>query len=276
MKHSHVTIPFFNRFCLLLLAGMTLCASSFPLVAADFTNDDTMMHKLFEFHSKLAKQGNLESITRLGIMYERGEGVKKDRKKAKELYQYAADKGYKPAKELLANINSGHPKAVTQFNATDTIRVPQARRGISPSNGVINRQKELESRLEKEQAAAEAAREELDRLRQSKQEQEQKQQKLLDEIQSVKDAQEQLALERAKAEATRREMEEIRKKQEDELRKQELQTQQLREQKERAERLLKETQKKTQEQAEKNSADDTKFSSNPCNTPAARFMSTCN
>lgn len=256
--------------------AIVLCMSSISIFAADYTNDDSMMHKLFEFHSKLAKQGNLESITRLGIMYQRGEGVSKDQKKAKELYQYAADKGYKPAKELLDNLNSKHPKAVTQFNALDTIRVPTVRRSIAPNNTVITHQKELETQLEKQQAEAEAARQELERLRQSKQEQAEKQQKLLDELKSVKDAQEKLALERAKAEATRKEMEEIRQKQEEELRKQEEQTRLLREQKARAEQLLQETREKTQEQADKNSGANPKFSSNPCNTPAARFMSTCN
>ena len=276
MKYWHLTTPFINRLCLLIIVGIALCTSSFSLFAADYTNDDSMMRKLFEFHSKLAKQGNLESITRLGVMYERGEGVGKDRKKAKELYQYAADKGYKPAKELLANISSNRPKAITQLNATDTIRVPMVRRGITPDNTVISRQKELENKLEQQQAAAEAAREELDKLRQTKQEEDEKQQKLLEEIQNVKKAQEQLALERAKAEATRREMEEIRKKQEEELRQQELQTQALQKQKAQAEKQLQQTRAKTKEQANKTNSDDSKFSSNPCNTPAARFMSTCN
>ena len=251
MKYWHVTTPFINRLWFLIIVGIALCTSSFSLFGADYTNDDSMMHKLFEFHSKLAKQGNLESITRLGVMYERGEGVTKDRKKAKELYQYAADKGYKPAKELLANINSNKPKSITQINATDTIRVPVARRGITPDNTVISRQKELENKLEQQQAAAEAAREELDKLRQTKQEEDEKQQKLLEEIQNVKKAQEQLALERAKAEATRREMEEIRKKQEEELRQQELQTQALQKQKAQAEKQLQQTRAKTKEQANK-------------------------
>ena len=256
--------------------AMALCACSFAVAAADFTNDDVMMRKLFEFHSKLARQGNLESITRLGVMYERGEGVEKDRRKATELYQTAAEQGYKPAQELLDNITSNKSNTKTQFDALDNIRVPQLKKEITTNKAAIVKQKELERKLQQEQAGAEAARQELDKLRQSKQEEEEKQQKLLEEIQNVKKAQEQLALERAKAEATRLEMERLRKKQEEELKKQELQKQALQQQKVQAESQLQQQSKQAQPQPEKDKAADAKFSSNPCNTPAARFMSTCN
>ncbi|MGD8570734.1 MAG: hypothetical protein PVJ39_21790 [Gammaproteobacteria bacterium] len=234
-----------------------------------------MLQKLYELHLKLAQQGNLESITRLGMMYERGEGVDKNRDKAIELYRTAADKGYKPAIKLLANITSNKPNDELT-RSLDDLRVPTLKRQIADDNDKIRKQRKLEEKLRREQAEAERARRELERLRQSKQEEQEKQRKLLEEIQNVKQVQEQLAREREKAEAARREMEQLRKKQEEELQRQQAQREALERQRELAQQNQSEQKPAAEKTQDKEDKPEKTFSSDPCKTPAAKFMSTCN
>ena len=258
-----------------IVVGLVLCVGSFNVVSAEFKDEDPMLRKLYELHLKLANQGNVESITRLGMMYESGEGVKKDRNKAIELYQSAATQGYQPAIELLVNITANKSND-DLINTLDDLRVPTIKKQIANDNAEIRKQKKLEDKLRREQGEAEAARQELERLRQSKQEEEEKQRKLLEEIQNVKKVQEQLAQEREKAEAARREMELLRKRQQEELKKQQVQQQALESQK----AMLQQGQAQQSPVDEKPQVKEDKpektFSSNPCNTPAAKFMSTCN
>ena len=235
-----------------------------------------MMQKLFEFHSKLAKQGNLESVTRLGVMYERGEGVEKNRKKAIELYQFAVNGGYKPAQEMLSNILANKSNTTKASNALDNIRVPTPKNLSASDAAEAERQKELQQQLEQEQAAAAAAREELEKVLQAKQDEELKQQKLQQEMLSVKQAQEQLALERAKAEAIRREMEKLRKQREQELEDQKLLATKSQEQAVVEEQSPEAATAPAGSSAPEKTSDKPTFSSDPCKTPAARFMSTCN
>jgi len=255
----------FSRATLKIFAILALVVFLYPvsLIAAEY-KDDQMFHKLFAFHSKLASQGNLESITQLGLMYERGEGVEKSRKKAIELYQLAADKGYQPAIEYLVNINANQANVTDPVTSANKLRVPTPKND-GADNKAVEKQKQLEDELEKQQQAAESARAELERLRQAKLEQERKQQKLQEEIEQSRKAQEQIARERDKAEAARREMELTKKKQEADAVKQQ-------------EAVAKNQDPKqpAPKDAKPNDSDKSKFSSNPCNTPAAKFMSTCN
>lgn len=251
---------------------MSVFALSVGNAADRSQTDDAMLKKLLEFHTKLAKQGNVESIVKLGTMYERGEGVAKDRNKAIKLYKLAADQGYKPAQEMLANILANKPNTSKRTYTIDTIRVPTTKSFSTDREVDALREKEAQLRLEREKA--EAAREELEKLRQSQMEEQEKQRHLQEEVDKVKQAQEALAQERAKAEAARLELERLRKQQEAALHKQQTQSSgsQLSEP---------QTQKSSNKQGEaKNenskSDDNNTFSSDPCNTPAARFMSTCN
>jgi TPR repeat protein len=238
--------------------------------------ENTMMKKLFELHTKLAKQGNLESIVKLGAMYEKGEGVAKDRNKAIILYKQAADKGYKPAKQLLANILSNKPNDNKRTNIIKSIKkVPARKNNAAKQKAETQRQKELQRKLERERAAAAAARAELERLRQQKLEEQEKQQHLQAEVEKIEQAKEALAQERAKAEEARLELERVRKQHEEQLRKQQ---EQLKKQQELAK---KQQEQNLKEQGGKQAVQDqpeadTTFSSDPCNTPAAKFMSTCN
>lgn len=230
--------------------------------------DDSMMKKLLEFHTKMAKQGNLESIVKLGTMYERGEGVSKDRNKAIKLYKLAADQGYKPAQEMLANILSNKPNTSKRTYTIDTIRVPIQKNNNSDREEEALKEKEIQLQLERERT--QSAREELEKLRQSQQEELEKQRHLQDEVERVRKAQEALAQERAKAEAARLELERLRKMQEETLRKQQARTDQTSKQK------TTEQQVDAKKEPSESTDEKTTFSSDPCNTPAARFMSTCN
>ena len=242
-----------------------------PGFAAEPNSDENaMIQKLLEFHTKLARQGNLESIVKLGVMYEKGEGVAKDRNKAIELYKMAADRGYQPAQELLDNIMSNKSNVNEHTNVLDTIKVP-TQRNTTSNKLTEDQQEELRIKLEQEKTAAAAARAELERLRQEQLVEQEKQRHMLEEMEKVQKAQEELAQERAKAEAARLELEQLRKQQEQDLLKQ----QQLAKKQQLDTKEEKDKQKDGQKE-QTGDAEKTTFSSDPCNTPAARFMSTCN
>ncbi len=78
------------------------------------------MKSLFLFQQKMAKKGNPKAMMKVGQMYERGDGVKKDLDKATKMYQKAHDAGnakagaalqkLKNLKNKTANINSRKAK----------------------------------------------------------------------------------------------------------------------------------------------------------------------
>lgn len=267
MENLRLNNRWFAKPGFLLLAVVVWSGFSWStaIAAEEISGDEVMLHKLFEFHSKLASQGNLESVVKLGAMYERGEGVAQDRKRAIELYRYAADRGNEAAMELLANIKSNNSNSAGNNAINIKVPIPKDERTRDNDNEAIQKQKELENNLQLEKAAAEAARIELENMRRAQQEEQEKQQKLQAELAKIQQVQEQLARERDKAEAARREMELLRKKQEEELQKQK-------------EMALKQQEQtaQAQEEKEQKAEEQKKFSSNPCNTPAAKFMSTCN
>jgi hypothetical protein len=270
-----MTYPRINRqssikLILLLVTGLCLLVFSISGIAEQTADDDNnvMIKKLLEFHTKLAKQGNPESIAQLGIMYENGEGVPKDRNKAIKLYQLAVDKGYEPAQQLLANILDNKPNNSKGTSTLNTLRVPTPKKNTAKNNSDARKQEELRLKLEREKAAAEAARLELEQYRQEQIREQEKQQRLLNDVEEIQKAQEELARERAKAEAARRELEQLRKAQEEELRKQRELAKKRQEEKSKAQQEAQKEQSDTSE--------NTTFSSDPCKTPAAKFMSSCN
>jgi TPR repeat protein len=270
MKYVQIHNQRLIKLATFIVAGVVMSISALSVCdAADQDQtDSTMIRKLLEFHTKLAKQGNLESIVKLGTMYEKGEGVTKDRNKAIKLYKLAADQGYKPAQKMLANILANKPNVSKRTYTMDTIRVPRQRTRPPEKDADALREKEYLLRMEREKAAA--AREELDKLRQSQLEEQEKQRHLQQEVERVRKAQEALAQERAKAEAARRELEQLRKQQEDALRKQQELTQKQLPAK------PAQPQQPQKQEAQKKKTEEPSFSSDPCKTPAAKFMSTCN
>jgi len=255
-----------NRLIILILIGIMVCIALPTVEAAEYDSEESMMQKLFALHSRLASKGNLESITRLGVMYERGEGVEKNRNKAIDLYEFAANRGYQPAIENLANINAKKTSKSSSSNSVDIFRVPIPKKKVSYPKVGEQKQKKPEEPSEQNQVPEQAAKDQQDKLSQSKQLEDESQKKLKEEIKKVQEVQEQLAKERTRTEAARQELELIQKKRDIKLK----------EQQALANKTKAQNQTNKQSQAKLNNQENTKFSSNPCNTPAAKFMSTCN
>lgn len=70
-------------------------------------NVKTMMQdekRAFRRYEKAAQQGDADAQYRLGMLYEYGQGVPKDRQKAAEWYQKAADQGHSEAQNGLSRV----------------------------------------------------------------------------------------------------------------------------------------------------------------------------
>ena len=78
--------------CLAVTGGISIAAAS---------QTDQLSSNVFNFQVKLAKNGNEQSQTKVGEMFEAGNGVGKDLKQARHWYELAAKSGYKPAKDRL-------------------------------------------------------------------------------------------------------------------------------------------------------------------------------
>lgn len=70
-----------------------------------FSSDDPMK-SLFLFQQKMAKNGNFSAMMKMGLMYERGEGVEKSYDNALKMYQQASDAGYAKAKIAIQRVNN--------------------------------------------------------------------------------------------------------------------------------------------------------------------------
>ena len=72
--------------------------------------DDVQAAILFR---KAAEQGALEAMVNLGVAYEAGEGVPKDRRAAEHWYRRAAASNFEPAKVALERLSKGEPNSQT-------------------------------------------------------------------------------------------------------------------------------------------------------------------
>ncbi|NNF96787.1 MAG: SEL1-like repeat protein, partial [Halobacteria archaeon] len=82
----------------------TLLVSLFVVVLAmdvSMAADDPMQ-SLFMFQQQMAEGGNAAAMMKLGEMYEKGEGTKRDLNKAREMYEQAKAKGYPKADAALS------------------------------------------------------------------------------------------------------------------------------------------------------------------------------
>ena len=66
--------------------------------------------KAAELYQKAAGKENTRAIYLLAKCYEGGAGVGRDLAKARDLYRQAADKGHKKAREALAGLEASQPK----------------------------------------------------------------------------------------------------------------------------------------------------------------------
>ncbi len=66
--------------------------------------DNDPMVSLFKFQSQMAAQGNVEAIMKLGEMYEQGQGTRRDLNKALEMYEKAQAQGHADAVKAIRRI----------------------------------------------------------------------------------------------------------------------------------------------------------------------------
>ena len=97
----------FLRIVLVALTASCIvaCATKPPTVAESLELYDAGDYaKAFEILDILAQQGNAQAQQALGVMYENGQGIKKDETLALSLYRQAAAKNNESAQYLLANL----------------------------------------------------------------------------------------------------------------------------------------------------------------------------
>ncbi|QXW25457.1 sel1 repeat family protein [Acinetobacter johnsonii] len=97
----------------ILFAGLIALSSQFALAEAPANSTDPEFAKIeamvkaknltgaYQALEKLAKQGNAQAIYNLGYLTQTGQGTAKNEKKAIELYEQAANKGYPVANYVL-------------------------------------------------------------------------------------------------------------------------------------------------------------------------------
>ncbi len=236
-----------NRFTLVFLL--------IALVAGDaFAVDDTMV-SLFRFQSQMANSGNVEAMMKLGAMYEEGVGTKQDLDKALKIYRQAQARG---AKEAAASI-----KRVTK----------EKKYGSVAGNRAVEqraaRQRAAQEKAIKEKSARErekAAREKVAR----------------DKAMKKKAARMKVARKKAARDNAMREKAAREKAARDNAMREKVAREKAAHDKAVREQAAKEeadSKKTAQEEAERRKAAAEKakegFTTDPCDTPAARFMSNC-
>jgi len=74
--------------------------------------DNDPMVSLFKFQSQMAAQGNVEAIMKLGEMYEQGQGTRRDLNRAIEMYRKAQAQGHADAGKAIRRIEKVKKQAV--------------------------------------------------------------------------------------------------------------------------------------------------------------------
>ena len=118
----------------ILSALLVACATKPPTVAQGLElYDSGDFTKAFEMLDKLAQEGNSQAQQALGVMYENGQGVKKDEALAMGLYRQAAAKNNESAQYLLgtilerkAGLTNNQSEALKWYRAAATNGHPSA------------------------------------------------------------------------------------------------------------------------------------------------------
>jgi TPR repeat protein len=119
---------------IVLSALLGACATKPPTVTQGLELYDRGDYaKAFEMLDKLAQEGDAQAQQALGVMYENGQGVKKDENLALSLYRQAAAKNNESAQYLLATIlerntgrTSGQNEAIKWYRLAATNGHPSA------------------------------------------------------------------------------------------------------------------------------------------------------
>ena len=246
------------------------------VVSFDVSADD-ILSQLFKTEEQLAESGNAAAMYILGTMYEEGTGVEQSDEHALAWYRKAAAHGNREAEAKLFNVNikRGTTPATKGESNNKTTLYERARAN------------ELELKLARERQAAEKARQEAEQLKAATAAQ-------------VRSIEEQRARERAEADKVKEVAERARRLAEktnlleEQLKREKAEAEKSRAEAEKArleaenarllgERLARDrnpepfplTSSEPVDAPSDTTATSSEFKANPCDTPAARFMSTC-
>lgn len=267
-----------TRLILVLAGCLAITTTAF---AASQASSDKILTLLYQAQAKLANEGNVASMFLVGTMYEEGTGVDQDTNLALMWYKRAEE--------------AGHPEAASRIRQLTSKDGAAAggRKSAGKSEPARTRKPSIEEQLEQERDAAERARKEAERLKA--------------EAARVQQLEEQLARQKQEAETARRQAEKARQSEEQLAKERAIESERVRLQAEKA-RLLEEQLQRERAEAERVRQEAEKarlasesargaagaaaparsdqtakseqnangeFKANPCDTPAARFMSTC-
>jgi hypothetical protein len=232
----------------------TLFATLFVIVLAmnvSLAADDPMK-SLFLFQQQMAEGGNSAAMMKLGEMYEKGEGTKRDLNKAREMYQQAKAKGHPKADAALNRLNK-QQKGVTKPSQKQKASQGKARKDAEAKQKAAERERALKAEREHQKLAQQKA----------------AQQKAA----RKKAAREKAAKEKAKHDALAKQQREeaARRTAQQKAAQQKAVQQKLAQQKAAQEAAA----RKQEKEEAKKQAGKKGFKSDPCQGAAARVMSTC-
>lgn len=230
-------------------ASIALCAILLGLSVGPVWAYDEAWAGVYAFQKRMAESGNAESQYKLAEMYEEGLGVEQSFDKAREWYGKAAAQGHAGAREKLAVGVSKAQWEARQGAKTEAQRAQEraaaearAREEAERAQAEARTRAEAEARA-KQEAEARAKREAEARAKREAE---------------ARARQEAEARARAEAEARARAEAEARAQQEAEAR-----------------AAAAAAAEPTQAPTESQTGDGRAFKTNPCEGPAARFLSTC-
>lgn len=241
-----------NRFTLVFLLTVFIAGNA-PAV------DDPMI-SVFRFQSQMANSGSVEAMMKLGAMYEEGVGTKQDLDKALKIYRQAQAKGAKEAaasikrvmKEkkyaLDANNRALKQKAARRKAAQEkALKEKSARKREKAARQKVARDKAIREKAVREKAARNKAMKEKAARTKAAREKAARDKAIREKLAKEKAALAKAAGEQAAQEQAAREKAAVEKAAQEEAARK------------------KAAAKKTKEG----------FTTDPCDTPAARFMSNC-
>lgn len=121
------------------LLAIALCALPVAVEAAD-----NNFQSLYNFQSKMAAQGSVEAMIKLGEMHEEGMGTEKSDEQARQWYQKARDKGHPEAQQHLDNLVRRQERAVREKAAREQADKERRAREQAERERLVHEQAERE------------------------------------------------------------------------------------------------------------------------------------
>jgi hypothetical protein len=253
--------------------------------------DKNIWRGVFIFNSKMANTGDIDAMFRLGELYEEGTGTDQDINEAINWYKTAADNGHSQAKvkynQLMAKLST--PKKNTRHNIS-TGNKPQQAEQTNSGKADVQKDQELAKAIALERAAAEKARAEAKKEAERARQEAEKVQALLTKLKAERETaakQDQAAETKEVETANKIDQAKVEKTQivppptPHKIKKQSENNSQIAVQQSTKNHLPESSEKSIAEHdsgAAKNAKSNSEtpiFKANPCDSPAARFMSSC-